>query len=98
MSVSPRMLDWAINGVPVYIRRGPIDGKAYATTYDYSRFLPHDSPLETMRVRVPKDALRDWDAAKDPRVIKALEKYNVSCLSASHTHKRLDLLDVEPSH
>lgn len=75
MSVSPRMLDWAINGVPVYIRRRPIDGVAYATTYDFSRFIKEE-PLETMRVRVPKDALRDWDAEKDPRVIKKLAEYN----------------------
>lgn len=75
MSVSPRMLDWAINGVPVYIRRRPVDGVAYATTYDYSKFMS-EAPLETMRVHVPKDALATWDAAQDPRVIKRLRHYN----------------------
>jgi hypothetical protein len=75
MSVTPRMLDWAINGVPVYIRRAPVDGKAYATTYDYSRFIK-EPPLETVRLMVKPDTLASWKPEEDPRILAKLAEYN----------------------
>jgi hypothetical protein len=68
------MLDWALNGVPVYIRKRPIDGAVYATTFDFSKFI-REAALETMRVHVPKNALRNWDAAQDPRVKKKIAEW-----------------------
>lgn len=76
-NISPRALDWILNGVPVYIRRAPIDGKAYATTYDFSKFV-REAPLEIMRLPIEKDTLATWKPEADPRVIKKLAEYNRS--------------------
>lgn len=73
MSVTPRMLDWALNGVPVYIRRRPIDGVAYATIVDFSRFI-REAPLHTMRVR--KDTPAGWDPTTHPSVVKKVAEFN----------------------
>jgi hypothetical protein len=75
MSVSPRMLDWALNGVPVYIRRRPIDGVAYATTYDFSQFIK-EPPLHTMRVRINKDTPAGWDPTTHKSVVKKVAEFN----------------------
>lgn len=75
MAVSPRMLDWMLNGVPVYIRRRPIDGVAYATIQDFSRFIK-EAPLETIRLMVDKDTLASWEPEKDIRIIRKLAEYN----------------------
>lgn len=76
MSLSPRLLDWALNGVPVYIRRRPADGVAYATTYDYSRFLPNEPPLDTVRVMIKPDTPASFDPTTAPIVLKLLAHYN----------------------
>lgn len=76
MDISPRLLDWAISGVPVYIRRRPADGVAYATVHDFSKFVT-EAPIETLRIRVPDIAPTDWDATKHPSVVAALAKLNV---------------------
>jgi len=47
--ISARELDWVLNGVPVYIRRRPLDGKLYATRFDFSQFVK-EPPLATVRV------------------------------------------------
>lgn len=75
MRITPRILDWMINGVPVYIRRRPADGVAYATTFDFSKFIK-EAPLETMRLPVEKDTLATWEPENDPRVKKKLKEYN----------------------
>lgn len=74
-NISPRALDWLCNGVPVYIRRRPSDGKVYATTFDFSKFVRED-PLATLRVPVGdlKD-LRGWEPETDPRVIEAMARH-----------------------
>lgn len=69
--VSPRLLDWALNGVPVYIRRRPADNKLYATTYDFSQFIK-EPPLATVRVPVGADTPRDFKPEEHPKVLKAL--------------------------
>jgi hypothetical protein len=74
-TISPRLLDYVLNGVPVYIRRRPADGVAYATTYDFSRFIK-EAPLATMRLRVEKDTLATWEPETDPRVIAKLKEFN----------------------
>lgn len=74
--VSPRLLDWVLNGVPVYIRRRPADGVPYATTYDFSKFLT-EAPLETVRVQIAKDTPKEFDPCTAPSVLKALEKHRV---------------------
>lgn len=76
MNISPRMLDWIINGVPVYIRRRPSDGVAYATTEDFSRFLPNEPALETVRLMIEKDTPASWKPENDIRVIRKLADYN----------------------
>jgi len=74
--MSPRALDWVCNGVPVYIRRRPADGSVYATTFDFSKFLPHEPPLETLRIGVGDVYdIRAWEPEKDPRVIEAIERH-----------------------
>lgn len=73
--ITPQLLDWAIRGVPVYIRRRPADKVAYATTCDFSKFVM-EPPIETIYVRVPKDAPVGWDAEKDQAIVAALAKYN----------------------
>lgn len=70
-SVSPRMLDWALNGVPVYIRRRPIDGCVYATLHDYSRFLKEE-PLATVRVAITAETPADFNPEDHPSVLKKL--------------------------
>jgi hypothetical protein len=74
-TMSPRALDWCVNGVPVYIRRRPVDGSVYATTCDFSKFL-REEPLETLRIPVGDVYdIRDWKAELDPRVIAALDRH-----------------------
>lgn len=76
--VTPRQLDWALNGMPVYIRRRPADGVAYATTYDFSRFI-REEPLQVIRVKFDTiEQFRDYNPEKDPRIIRALEKHNAA--------------------
>ncbi len=75
MSMSPRALDWLVNGVPVYIRRRPIDGVAYATVQDLSKFID-EPPLEVVRLMSDKDTLATWEPADDPRILAKLEEYN----------------------
>jgi hypothetical protein len=73
--VSPRALDWCINGVPVYIRRRPADGTVYATTADFSMFL-REEPLETLRIPVGDISdIRAWEPEKDPRVLEAIARH-----------------------
>lgn len=72
--ISPRLLDWVLNGVPVYIRRRPSDGIAYATTTDFSKFLT-EAPLETIRVTIKKDTPKEFDPCTDPKVLAALERH-----------------------
>jgi hypothetical protein len=69
------MLDWVLNGIPIYIRRRPIDGVAYATINDFSKFVK-EPPLDTMRVRITKDTPAGWDPTSHPRVVKKLAEYN----------------------
>jgi hypothetical protein len=74
-SPTPRQLDWLCNGVPVYIRRRPSDGKVYATTADFSRFI-REEPLETLRISFASiDDIRNWEPEADERVKKAMAKY-----------------------
>lgn len=75
MAISPRMLDWICNGVPVYIRRRPSDGKAYATIQDFSRYIK-EPPLETVRLMMTKDTPASWEPEKDIRIIRKLAEYN----------------------
>jgi hypothetical protein len=79
-NIPPRVLDWAINGIPVYIRERhalrPTDRDlVYATTHDFSRFT-REEPLETMRIKVPKDAPPDWDPTTAPKVIERVHFHN----------------------
>lgn len=69
--ISPRLLDWAINGVPVYIRRRPFDGVIYATTHDFSRFI--DEPvLATVRVPITAETPADFNPEEHESVLKKL--------------------------
>jgi hypothetical protein len=63
--VTPRMLDWAVNGVPVNINRNGA-GELYATIHDYSRFGV--KPLAT--VRVPLAGLKTADDAVGHETVK----------------------------
>lgn len=76
--VSPRALDAVLNGLKVYIRRRPADGVAYATSYDFSKFVMAE-PLETMRLSF--DTTEDLKAVydnleADPRVKAVVDRYN----------------------
>lgn len=68
---TPRMLDWALNGVPVYIRKRPIDGQFYATMTDFSRFIK-EAPEAEVRVRITVDTPKDFDPCGAPEVLAKL--------------------------
>lgn len=72
--IAPRLLDWLCNGVPVYIRRRPHDGKVYATLYDYSPFIKEE-PLEVVRVPIKVDTPKEFKPEEHPSVLKALERH-----------------------
>jgi hypothetical protein len=67
------MLDWVLNGVPVYIRKRPSDGKLYATTYDFGRFLKEPA-LATVRVRLAKDTPKDFKPEEHRSVLKKMRE------------------------
>jgi hypothetical protein len=74
--MNPRTLDMLCRGIPVYIRRRPVDGSVYATVTDFSRFLPDEPPLEVVRIPVAEIShLREWKTEDDPRVIAALARH-----------------------
>ena len=74
--MNPRTLDYLINGVPVYIRRRPTDGVAYATTYDFSRFIK-EPPLATVRVRIEDATTVTFEELKQcPQVRAKLAEFN----------------------
>jgi hypothetical protein len=68
------LLDWALNGVPVYIRKS-VSGEVYATTCDFSQFLI-GPPLETVRIRVDEYTPAGYDCATDPVILRKLKEYN----------------------
>lgn len=74
--VTPRMLDWAINGVPVNIyHRGasPDRPHYYATIHDFTRFKV--TPVAV--VRVPVQGLVNEDSAiSHPTVLAKLDEFN----------------------
>lgn len=72
-NLTPRQLDWLLNGVPVYIRRRP-DGTLYATSFDFSKFLPGEEPEATLRLRFDKFTPADWVPEEDPKVLEKLEE------------------------
>lgn len=74
MKISPRMLDWIVNGVPVYIRKHP-DGTYYATTEDFSKYLT-DRPVETVRLEIEHNTPASWKPEQDERVLAKLREYN----------------------
>ncbi len=69
--MTPRLMDWILNGVPVYIRRRPVDGALYATAYDFSRFLKEE-PEATVRVKITAETARDFDPETAPEVLAKL--------------------------
>jgi len=71
--MTPRQLDWLINGVPVYIRARPADGELYATACDFSKFLTEE-PIATVRVKFDKHTPADWVPEEDPAVLRKLEE------------------------
>ena len=74
--VSPRALDYMLNGVPVYIRRRPADQVAYATTYDFSKFVMEE-PLQVVRKKFNNlDEIRAYKPDEDPVILKLLAEYN----------------------
>jgi hypothetical protein len=75
MKITPRLLDWAINGVPVYIRRRPADGYAYATVMDFTGFVS-DGPIETIRMKVTADTPTDYNFETDPYIVAKVKAYN----------------------
>lgn len=66
--MTPRQLDWILNGVPVYIRRRPSDGEVYATMYDFSRFIK-EAPLAEVRVKITVETPKDYDPCTAPKVL-----------------------------
>lgn len=68
---TPRLLDWVLNGVPVYIRKRPIDGVLYATMTDFSRFIKEE-PEATVRVKIAPDTPKDFDPCGAPEVLAKL--------------------------
>lgn len=82
-NLTPRALDWACNGVPVYIRRRPVDGAVYATTFDFSKFV-RDEPLETLRLPVGDITdIRAWRPEGDERVQQVIAKWEAAGADAS---------------
>lgn len=81
-NLTPKMLDWAINGIPVHIHRRPqllLDRNPhmhshYATIYDFARY--NVPTLEVIRVPVPMSALSDWDPTKHESVLARLKALN----------------------
>lgn len=71
--ISARELDWVLNGVPVYIRRRPLDGKLYATMFDFSQFVK-EPPLATVRVRLAKDTPKDFKPEEHESVLKKIRE------------------------
>jgi hypothetical protein len=72
--MTPKMLDWAANGVEVFIRRRPKDGLAFATTYDYGKLIT-EPPLEVLRVRVPVEDIKAFEPETHPQVMAALRRH-----------------------
>lgn len=70
LKLSPGLLDWIANGVPVRIYKRP-DDTVYASVEDFSRFGVE--PVETIRVSctptLPAD-IQTW-----PEVIAALARH-----------------------
>lgn len=73
--VSPQLLDWALNGIPVQIWRRPTDHVCYATTHDFRKFIGTE-PLETMRIKAKPDTPAGYDFAEHPKVKKRLAELN----------------------
>lgn len=69
--MTPRLLDWAINGVPVYIYRRA-SGGVYATKHDFSRFGVN--AIATVRVKITEKTPAGYDVETDPAVLKKLAK------------------------
>lgn len=74
MNISPRMLDWLINGVPVYIYKHP-DGSYYAATEDFNRYFAVKS-VETVRLPIEPNTPVTWKPELDERVLAKLREYN----------------------
>lgn len=74
--VTPRMLDWAINGVPVNInyRGASADRPAYyATIHNFERFGVQPAAV----VRVPvKGLVNEESALSHPTVLAKLDEFN----------------------
>lgn len=71
--MTPRQLDWILNGVPVYIRKRPIDGVYYATMQDFSRFLK-EAPDAEVRVKITVETPKDFDPCGAPEVLAKLHE------------------------
>lgn len=80
MLSSPRVLDWVINGVPVYIYERPQAGavgwtRYYSSTHDYARFRLE--PMMVIRVRPPMpEFIGPWNPEYDPAVLARLAILN----------------------
>lgn len=73
MVMTPRLLDWILNGVPVYIRKRPADGALYATKYDFSRFI-REEPVATVHVKITVETPKDFDPCGAPAVLAKLRE------------------------
>lgn len=71
--MTPRLMDWILNGVPVYIRKRPSDGVLYATTHDYSRFI-REEPEATVRVKITVETPKDFDPCEAPEVLAKMRE------------------------
>lgn len=71
--VTPRMLDWAINGVPVNIYHRPSAPQYYASIHDFKRFGVQPVAV----VRVPAEGLVNEESAiSHPAVLAKLDEFN----------------------
>jgi hypothetical protein len=72
--MSPRELDWRINGVPVYIYKRPNGGVIYPSMFDFDRFGVE--ALATVRVPIAEvqDMTDPEELYKHPKVVAKLKE------------------------